>query len=70
MERCRFTTSWGGVLRCREEACRFGLCRFHYDCYRHGEIDERGVISERISDQERRRAINYHGVRGGSASAA
>jgi len=70
MDYCRFTTSWGGVLRCRDEVHRLGFCRFHHDCYRHGEIDARGVISERVSDQERRRAINFHGVPGGSASAA
>ena len=62
MDRCRFTTSWGGVARCREEALRFGFCRFHFDCYRRGEIDVRGVISERVTDQRRRRQINYHGL--------
>lgn len=67
---CRFTTSWGGVSRCRDAAWRFGFCRFHYECYRSGEIDARGVISEKITDQERRRAINFHGVRPGSAPAA
>lgn len=69
MEGCRFTTSWGGVRRCAEQATRFGFCPFHYDCYLRGEIDARGIISERVSDQERRRAINFHGVPGGSASA-
>ena len=39
MERCRFTTSWGGVERCAEPAYRLGLCRFHFDCYTHGEIE-------------------------------
>ena len=63
MERCRFVSSWGGVARCAEPAVRFGFCRFHYDCYRRGEIEGRGIISEQISDQERRRAINFHGVR-------
>lgn len=70
MERCRFTTSWGGVERCGEAVFRFGFCRFHFDCYHRGEIDARGVISENISDQERRRAINYHGVPGGRETAA
>jgi hypothetical protein len=67
---CRFTTSWGGVSRCSEKSHRFGFCRFHYECYRRGEIDARGIISEKIADQERRRAINFHGVRPGSAPSA
>jgi hypothetical protein len=67
---CRFTTSWGGVARCSEKAYRLDFCRFHYECYRRGEIDARGVISEKVDDQERRRAINFHGVRPGSAPAA
>jgi hypothetical protein len=62
MERCRFVTSWGGVERCGDQAYRFGFCRFHFDCYRRGEINERGIISERLDDQERRRAINFHGA--------
>ena len=62
MERCRFTSSWGGVARCGEPAYRLGFCRFHFDCYAHGEIDIRGVISERVTDQERRRRINFHGL--------
>ncbi|HEU4402927.1 MAG TPA: hypothetical protein VFT43_12560 [Candidatus Polarisedimenticolia bacterium] len=70
MDRCRFTTSWGGVLRCPDPVDRLGFCRFHHDCYRRGEIDVRGVISERISDQKRRRAINFHGLRPGSGQAA
>ncbi len=62
MERCRFTTSWGGVARCGAPQVRLGFCRFHFDCYRGGEIDVRGVISERVTDQERRRRINFHGL--------
>jgi len=62
MERCRFATSLGGVTRCAEPASRLGFCRFHFDCYRRGEIDIRGVISERVTDQERRRRINFHGL--------
>ena len=67
MERCRFTSSWGGVARCGEPADRLEFCRFHFDCYRRGEIDLRGVISERVTDQERRRQINFHGLRQESA---
>jgi len=62
MELCRFTSSWGGVARCGQPAYRLGFCRFHFDCYGRGEIDIRGVISERVSDQERRRQINFHGL--------
>jgi hypothetical protein len=68
MERCRFTTSWGGVARCAEPAFRLGFCRFHFECYRSGEIDIRGVISERVTDQERRRQINFHGLTKESAT--
>ena len=68
MEWCRFTTSWGGVERCSEPVYRLGFCRFHFDCYRRGEIDIRGVISERVTDQERRRQINFHGLPGPSAT--
>ncbi len=69
MERCRFVTSWGGVERCADPAHRQGFCRFHFECYRKGEITDRGIISENISDQERRRAINYHSMRGGDEAA-
>ena len=62
MDRCRFTSSWGGVVRCGEPAYRLGFCHFHFDCYVRGEIDIRGVISERVTDQERRRQINFHGL--------
>jgi hypothetical protein len=68
VEICRFTTSWGGVVRCGEPAFREGFCRFHFECYARGEITERGLISERLDDQERRRAINFHAIRTGSGS--
>jgi hypothetical protein len=70
MKRCGFVTSWGGVERCSDPAYRVGFCRFHFDCYRRGEINERGIISERLDDQERRRAINFHGGRSASAPPA
>jgi len=62
MERCRFTTSLGGVARCADPAYREGFCGFHFECYRRGEVTERGLISETLDDQERRRAINLHGL--------
>ena len=68
MERCRFVSSWGGVARCSEEVYSLGFCRFHFECYRRGEIDLRGVISERVTDQARRRQINFHGLRQESAT--
>ena len=62
MDHCRFTTSWGVVARCADPAYREGFCNFHYDCYTRGEITERGLISETLSNQERRRAINFHAL--------
>lgn len=62
MDHCRFVTSWGGVARCSDEVFREGFCRFHFECFRNGEITERGLISERLSDQARRREINYHAL--------
>ena len=55
------------MARCGEPAYRLGFCRFHFECYRRGEIDIRAVISERVTDQERRRQINFHGLRQESA---
>ncbi len=63
MEACRFVSSWGGVERCGDPVYRYGFCRFHFECYLNGEITERGLISERLDDQGRRRAINFHGLR-------
>ena len=65
MERCRFVTSCGGVAHCVRPAHRHGFCSFHYDCFRHGEITERGLISEGLDDQDRRREINFYGLPSG-----
>ena len=70
MDHCRFVTSWGGVERCHDGAFREGFCRFHFECFRNGEITERGMISERLSDQVRRREINYHALNPSSGPAA
>ena len=70
MERCRFVSSWGGVARCGDEAWRDGFCRFHAACLDQGEITERGLISERLTDQDRRRAINFHAIRTSSGPRA
>jgi hypothetical protein len=60
---CRFRTSFGGAQFCQDPPYLEGFCRFHFDALRRGEINELGVIDERVSDQARRREINYHGIR-------
>ncbi len=62
MKHCRFRTSCGGVLFCQDPDYLEGLCKFHYKALQAGEINENGVINEQISDQIRRREINYHGI--------
>ena len=62
MNHCRFRTSSGGPRLCQDRVYLEGFCRFHFDALRNGEINERGVINERLSDQPRRREINYHGI--------
>lgn len=62
MSHCRFRTSWGGTRYCRDAPYLEGYCRFHHDALVRGEINENGVLNERLSDQERRREINYHGI--------
>ena len=70
MEPCRFVTSWGGGVRCGDEAYHEGFCRFHFECLQIGEITDRGEISERLSDQKRRRAINFHALNAPSGRVA
>lgn len=60
---CRFRTSQGGVLRCQDPVYEEGFCRFHYECYLRGELLANGQINEMLSDQDRRRTINFHGIR-------
>jgi hypothetical protein len=62
-ETCKFITSCGGVLRCQDPVSDHGFCEFHLEAYLRGELSARGEISERLSDQERRREINFHGIR-------
>jgi hypothetical protein len=62
MNHCRFRTSFGGTLFCQDPVYLEGFCEFHYRALQKGEINEMGVINERISDQARRREINYHGI--------
>ena len=62
MQHCRFRTSYGGALFCQDASYLEGFCRFHFTALQRGEINENGVINEKISDQTRRRQINYHGI--------
>ena len=62
MSHCKFRTSFGGAMFCRDDAYLEGFCKFHYRALQSGEINENGVINEKISDQVRRRDINYHGL--------
>ena len=63
MTHCRFRTSHGGADFCQDPAYLEGFCRFHHAALQRGEINELGVINERLADQGRRREINYHGIR-------
>lgn len=62
MKHCRFRTSYGGARFCQDPVYLEGFCKFHHEALLRGEINELGVISERLSDQGRRREINYHGI--------
>ena len=62
MSHCRFRTSYGGARFCQDADYLEGLCKFHYKALQNGEINENGVINELISDQGRRREINFHGI--------
>ncbi len=62
MTHCRFRTSHGGALFCQDTPYLEGFCKFHFRALQAGEINEHGVLNERVSDQERRREINYHGI--------
>ena len=67
MNHCRFRTSCGGSLFCRNAPYLEGFCKFHYRALQAGEINENGILNERISDQIRRREINFHGIETSSA---
>lgn len=60
--RCRFRSSYGGNQHCAEAVYHYGFCRFHFECYSRGEILANGQINEKLTDQVRRRAINFHGI--------
>ena len=58
---CRFRTS-NENTSCSDLTYLEGFCRFHYDALKRGEINELGVLNELLSDQVRRREINFHGI--------
>ena len=62
MQHCSFRTSHGGSQFCQDPIYLEGFCRFHFKALQVGEINERGVINEQLSDQIRRREINFHGI--------
>ena len=62
MDHCKFRTSYGGAMFCQDTPYLEGFCRFHYEALQRGEINELGVLNERLSDQDRRREINFHGI--------
>ncbi|MDH3628844.1 MAG: hypothetical protein OEV00_04770 [Acidobacteriota bacterium] len=62
MDRCRFRTSLGGALFCQDTPYMEGFCKFHFQAMQNGEINENGILNERLADQDRRREINYHGI--------
>jgi len=60
--RCRFLSSLGGVHHCPDEPYRDGFCRTHFEAFVQGEVLPNGQLNERLTDQHRRRALNYHGI--------
>jgi hypothetical protein len=62
VKHCKFRTSHGGVKFCQDPVYLEGFCLFHHDALTRGEINELGIINEKVSDQDRRREINYHGI--------
>ena len=59
---CGFISSYDGVMRCSHTVHSQGFCRFHYQALQMGEITLEGYIVDSLSDQVRRRKINFHGV--------
>jgi hypothetical protein len=59
---CRFLSSLGGTHRCQDAVYQEGLCRFHFEAFLRGEVLPNGQLNERLTDQHRRREINYHGI--------
>jgi len=49
-------------MRCCHRVHAQGFCRTHYHALLAGEITPEGYLSDSLSDQVRRREINYFGV--------
>lgn len=62
MKHCRFRTSYGGAKFCQDPLYLESFCKFHHEALLSGELNELGIINEKVSDQARRREINYHGI--------
>jgi hypothetical protein len=62
LQHCRFRTSLGGTAFCQDPSYLEGFCKFHFAALQNGEINERGIINEQLSNQDRRREINFHGI--------
>jgi hypothetical protein len=62
VKHCKFRTSHGGAKFCQDPVYLEGFCAFHHEALLRGEINELGIINESLSDQERRREINFHGI--------
>ena len=60
--RCRYISSYDGVTRCCHHVHAQAFCRWHYQALLQGEITEEGYLSDSLSDQVRRREINYFGI--------
>lgn len=60
---CLYISTHDGVSRCTHRIYAQRFCRFHYRCYLNGEITQEGYLADTLSDQVRRREINYHGIR-------
>ena len=61
-ERCRYITSYDGVSRCEHAVHAQRFCRFHYTALLDGDITPEGYLADTLSDQIRRREINFHGI--------
>ena len=62
MKHCKFRTSYGGAKFCQDPVYLEEFCKFHHEALLCGEINELGIINEKLSDQQRRREINFHGI--------
>lgn len=60
--RCRYISTYDGVTRCCHPVLAQEFCRGHYEALLQGEITEEGYLSDSLSDQVRRRELNYLGI--------